>query len=390
MAEGGASHPRVRVRASGAPTVRSMAGGTASCPADRPGRPAAAEDHLPVGRRRAGARGHPAGHPLRRPGVDAGGDRMTIRDAHRSRPHLPADPGRLRGRRQAGHARPALAKPVDRSAERTASGFAGRPRGQRPRWPGPAASSSRASTTPSWSRRCGATTCASRASSSSALDGADNLAEVVRSVRAPARPAPRHPARPPRRRLEGAAHGGRPSTTPTCWSPATPSSTSGRRSSPRSSASRRWPDVPKGQPWKDGRARRARLEADPGPVLEAPPRSVDQLDRPRARRSSARSSSSSTSSPSPRRTDPAPAVSPAAAARPQWPPAPTGRRRAGSRTVEGPGRSGPDRRERRRDQVALDVGVDAPAGVRPRGVARPVEGEQSGPGSRSSTTSAPW
>ena len=123
-------------------------------------------------------------------------------------------------------------------------------RARRRRWRRPAGSSSRASTTPSWSRRCGATTCGSRGSSSngstapitsmpwSARSGRDRAGGSA-SCSTTWSTGRRRPGSPRR------------STTPTCWSPATRSSTSGRRSSRRCSASgpgRRFPGARTGRP----------------------------------------------------------------------------------------------------------------------------------------------
>ena len=63
-----------------------------------------------------------------------------------------------------------------------------RTRRPRARWPGPAASTSRAGTTPSWSRRCGATTCAIEGVVVEYLEGVDELPATSLSS-APARDA---------------------------------------------------------------------------------------------------------------------------------------------------------------------------------------------------------
>ncbi len=72
-----------------------------------------------------------------------------------------------------------------------------------PASPGPAASWSRAVTTPSSSRRCGATTCASKASSSScSTEPTTSTRSSAASGRGPGTPSG-HPARPPGHGLQG-------------------------------------------------------------------------------------------------------------------------------------------------------------------------------------------
>ena len=105
------------------------------------------------------------------------------------------------------------------------------------------------------------------------------------------------------------------------------------------------------------------VEDHAGPVLEAPPRSGDELDRPRAAADRRRRA------PHRLRDRAGPRLIPACYGRP---PAgapdhlrrPSGDRSAGAgpRTVEVRRALGPDRRERAGDQVARDVAVDAPAG----------------------------
>ena len=109
------------------------------------------------------------------PGRRGGHHRLVRRDRHgRARPrhgdpggparqaaHLPARPG-LPARGHAGdpgRRRPARARGADPHRVRARSPCPA----PRPGSPGPAGSSSRAATTPSWSRRSGATTCGSRA-----------------------------------------------------------------------------------------------------------------------------------------------------------------------------------------------------------------------------------
>ena len=285
MVEGCASRPGVRDPRPPRP-YRSSDGRRGRHPVgtDRPGRPTTAEDHLPVGGSRAGARGHPAGDALHGPG-DRGTRRPhdDPRRAHRSRAHLPADPGRLRGRRPPGHPRPARREAGRRGAQRTASGSLAvrrRRRAGRPRQPHPRRGRR---TTPSWSRRCGATTCGSRAwwssrstapttwprscgpsgpgpaGGSASCSTTSSTARRSSASRPTARPPRRARHRPPvRRRVAGGQAGGRRH----------------RGAGPTS----RW-----ASPGRRACCAALGIAGHPGRFWKHAPRSGDQLDRPRAR-----------------------------------------------------------------------------------------------------------
>ena len=148
-----------------------------------------------------------------------------------------------------------------------------------PAWPRGAASTSRASTTPSWSRRCGATTCATSGVVVERLDGMDDLADVVRDFD----PAP----------VAGSACCSTTSSTGTKETRAAerpPPARARHRHAVRRRLGRRCAvgrrhrrlaDVPRGVPWKDGRARRPRLSRRPRRVLAAAAGPRADLRRPR-------------------------------------------------------------------------------------------------------------
>ena len=134
----------------------------------RLGPPAPAD--APGGRRAGPGRGGRRDRVLRRGGAHREDDRRAHRDPGgpaRAAPGVPAG-ARVPARRRAGRpwsGRSSRRRPPP--ARRTASGSVAVPRQRRPGSPAAAGSTSRASTTPSWSRRSGATTCGSRASWSS-------------------------------------------------------------------------------------------------------------------------------------------------------------------------------------------------------------------------------
>ena len=164
----------------------------------RPSRPAhrTVEAAPRSGRGAAGQRSWSVRSVLRRP------DRRAQRPRGSTEPLAGSIPGGFHRRWRGRHARRPPAPAASATAGRTASGSVAVP-AARPGWPGPAGSWSRASTTPSWSRRCGATTCATTGVVVERLDGVDDLADVVRDFGpGPGSPA-RRPARPPGRRVEG-------------------------------------------------------------------------------------------------------------------------------------------------------------------------------------------
>ena len=192
---------------------------------------------------------------------------------------------------------------------RAAAGAAGQPpvghrfgvggggRSRRPGWPGRVGSGSRASTTPSWSSGCGATTCGSRGSSSSAWTASTTWRRRSATFRPGPGPQARRAGRPPGRRQQGVADRRGPPPSRRARHRHTRSSTSGRRSGRPSSVSTPGPH-PHGPRVEDGRVRGARLRrppdglaADPGLGLAPTPTS--------SRPWWARSSASSTSSPRP-------------------------------------------------------------------------------------------
>ena len=135
---------------------------------------------------------------------------------------------------------------------------------QRLAWPsrarGPASpaargSSSRAGTTPSWSRRSGATTCGSRASWSRCSTASTTSAARPRFGPGPGRRwacSSTTWCRAARRAGSSAAARGSAATRRTCSSSATRTSTCGRRCGPSGSASRRGRSSRAGSQWKQG------------------------------------------------------------------------------------------------------------------------------------------
>ena len=164
-----------------------------------------------------------------------------------------------------------------------------------PGWPGPAASSSRASTTPSWSRRCGATTCASRAWSSS---GSTAWTTWPRSS-ATFRPGP---GRRLGVLLDHLVDGSKESRVaaavrhPHVLVTGTPYVDVWQAVRPKAAGIDAWPVVPRGEPWKEGVLAAPRRPAPPrassGACCSGGSRPTPTSSPP----SSARSSSSSTSS----------------------------------------------------------------------------------------------
>ena len=181
-------------------------------------------------------------------------DRRAHRDAGgpaRPAPGVPAG-ARVPGRRLPGRAGPAGPAGGARRCPAYGIGLGGRPRSARPGSPAAAGSTSRASTTPSWSRRSGATTCASRASWSS-TSAASTTCPPSSATSAPPRD----------RRLgvlvdhlvagqQGVAARRARSSRRTCWSSVTRTSTSGRRSGRARWASPPGRRCPAGTPWKEG------------------------------------------------------------------------------------------------------------------------------------------
>ncbi len=184
--------------------------------------------------------------------VSSSGALVTVRDPNGRDRQLRLRPGGFEvDRRQVTLVPPTAATSAP---GRTASGSVAVP-GRRLESPGPVASWWRAATTPSWWRRCGATTCAWRAWWSSCWTG---LTTWSRWSGASARD-----------RGGGwgccwttwwtgrRRHGWPPgSTTPTCWCAVIPSWTCGRRSSPGWRVWPRGPAVPRDEEWKAGVCRR--------------------------------------------------------------------------------------------------------------------------------------
>ena len=229
-------------------------------------------------------------------GFEHGG--VAIRDRNtRLAPAGAPRPGRVPGRGPLGDARAAPSGQRRRGRPAAPRRARSRCPASRRGWHGRAASWSRASTTPSWSRRCGATTCGSRASSSSASTAwttsptwsrtsapgpgrrlgvlLDHLVDGTKEARVAA--AVRHPH---------VLVTGTPYVD--VWQAVRPDGRRHRRVARR----------PAGRAVEGGRARRAsgcgRRPASSGGGCSG---KVEHVRRPRARRSSARSSSSSTSSP---------------------------------------------------------------------------------------------
>ena len=203
-------------------------------------------------------RGGGAARPRRAaPGHGGRGHGPRVRARRRGHPgpaHRHPAPRAARPRRVPG-GRPAvtLVPPARRRPRRRA----GPPRGPPPcrtgrlGWPGPAASWSRASTTPSWWRRCGATTCGSRASWSSGSTAwttsptrstssdpgpgrrlgvlLDHLVDGTKEARVAA--AVRHP--------DVLVRG-------------TPYVDVWQAVRPRAAGIDAWPEIPRGRPWKEG------------------------------------------------------------------------------------------------------------------------------------------
>ena len=116
---------------------------------------------------------------------------------------------------------------------------------------GPAGSWSRASTTPSCSRRSGATTSATRASWSSGSTAPTTCGAVVSEFRPGPQPPARHPARPPGRGSKEsriAASVDHPHVLVT----GTPYIDVWQAVRPSVAGIDAWPDVPMGESWKEG------------------------------------------------------------------------------------------------------------------------------------------
>ena len=149
---------------------------------------------------------------------------------------------------------------------RTASGLASRCTTPAPGSPAAAGSGSRASTTPSSSRRSGATTCALEGVVVELLDGVDNLADALARLRPRARPPRRRARRPPRPRVQGEPdrRRGRPrhARRARCSCSVTRTSTCGRPCGPSGSGSTAWPIIERGTEWKHGILRELGWPAD--------------------------------------------------------------------------------------------------------------------------------
>ena len=216
--------------------------------------------------------------------IEARGDRMTIRDERTGREHIcRLTPGGFEV-----DGRPVTLVPPGREAGRPARrrahrvGLAGRVPAPRPGWPAPAASSSRASHDAELVERVWGDDLRVEGVVVEPLDGADNLPEVVRSF------GPR-----PGRRLGilldhlvlGSKEQRLAATLdhPDVLVTGHPFVDVWQAIKPEVAGIERWPEVPPGQPWKEGVLAALGIDGHPGPVLEAPPRSGDQLDRPRTR-----------------------------------------------------------------------------------------------------------
>ena len=103
--------------------------------------------------------------------------RMELEDRHGRTQAVPGRP-RIPDRRQAGDPDRAATR-RRRQRRRVPRRVRSRCRARKPRWRWPAASTSRAATTPNSSSRCGATTCASRASSSNTSAGSTIWSAIV-------------------------------------------------------------------------------------------------------------------------------------------------------------------------------------------------------------------
>ena len=142
--------------------------------------------------------------------IEARGDRMTIRDERTGREHVcRLTPGGFVVDGRPVTLVPPVAKPVDRARRAHRVGLAGRARRQArggPRQPHPRRGRAR--------RRAGRAGVgrrpAGRGGGGRAARRRRQPARGRAVLRAPARPAARHPARPPRPRLEGAAPRGHP------------------------------------------------------------------------------------------------------------------------------------------------------------------------------------
>ena len=116
----------------------------------------------------------------------------------------------------------------------------------------PAASGSRACTTPSSSNASGATTCGSRASSSNRSTASTSCPQRIAEFGTAPAPAPRRAGRPPRRELQGTrivAAGRRRERAG--HRPPVRRHLAGREAL-GPSASTAWPVIPRGVDWKDG------------------------------------------------------------------------------------------------------------------------------------------
>ena len=167
----------------------------------QPRPPAHREEAGAADRGREGPRRRGPELRVRRRGGPVREGRRPPRGPLRQGPRLPAGP-RLLGRRPTGRAGAA------RSRRRRPARCAARP--ARPTWPAPGpgspardASTSRASTTPSWSRRSGATTCAIEGVVVEPLHGVDDLPAIVKEFRPTPGTTARRAGRPPGDGLEG-------------------------------------------------------------------------------------------------------------------------------------------------------------------------------------------
>ncbi len=210
--------------------------------------------------------------------VDAGG-------RPRQAAGVPAPAGRLpawrasrscwSGRRQrpAGTRRPGAGRRDGPRRDRS------RPRRAGPRSRGPAGSTSRAATTPSWSRRSGATTCATSASSWSTSGGIDDLPAIVADFA----PRPGAQARRPGRPSGGRVEGDQDRRAGAVTARADRRAPVHRRLGGGQAVGARhpgWPRVPPGSPWKEGVLAAIGWPADTAGRLAAHPALGDVLHGP--------------------------------------------------------------------------------------------------------------
>ena len=178
---------------------------------------------------------------------------VTLEDRHGKRRVFPLAPAAFLLEGQPVTLVPPAPDPAVQHARtaRTASGSVAAPAAGGPRWPGRAGSTSRASTTPNWWRRSGATTCVTSGVVVEYLEGIDDLPAIVKSFS----PAPSRRlgvlvdhlvAGSKETRIAASVRSpdvlivGHPFID--IWAAVRPSAV----------GIAAWPDVPPGQPWKEG------------------------------------------------------------------------------------------------------------------------------------------